>query len=82
MNRNTSWKKVRAECPGSACGDVGHMTADELKERAATDEVDLCCPMCGMIHLSSEEIEEQEERKICESPRYQEIQNQVKGTMD
>lgn len=78
--KNPLWKKVRAECPGSACGDVGHMTADELKERAATDEVDLCCPVCGLIHLSIEEIEEQKEKKISESPRYREIQNQVQGT--
>ncbi len=79
--KNLSWKKVRAECPDCACGYVGHMTADELKERAATDELDLCCPVCGMIHLSREEIEEQEELKICESPRYQEIKEQVEGTV-
>ena len=81
MNNNIpSWKKVRAECPDCACGYVGHMTADELKERAATDEVDLSCPVCGMIHLSREEIEEQEGHKICESLRFKELQKQAEGT--
>ncbi len=32
---------VRVEAPGSACGAVGHMTADELKQRAAHADVDL-----------------------------------------
>ena len=30
---------VRVEAPGSACGFVGHMTADELKQRAAHADV-------------------------------------------
>ena len=37
---------VRVEAPGSACGFVGHMTADELKQRAAHADVDLSCPVC------------------------------------
>jgi len=79
MKKTPSWKRVHAENPGCANGYISHMTADELKERAATDEVDLRCSVCGMIHLSREEIEELEERKISESPRYLEIKSQAEG---
>lgn len=72
-------KPIRAECPGCACGYVGHMTADELKERAAHDDVDLACPACGLIHLSQEEIEELEQHRVVDSPRYLEIKNEAEA---
>lgn len=71
--------KVRVESPGSACGYVGHMTADELKKRAAHDSVELSCPVCGLVHLSKEEIEERESQLITDSPRYRQILEEIRA---
>ena len=82
MNENRKIKQrkvVRVEAPNCACGYVGHMTADELKQRAAHDDMDLSCPVCGLIHLSREEIEDLEKQKIVHSKRYREIQRQALG---
>ena len=70
---------VRAEAPGCACGFVGHMTADELKQRAAHDDMNLSCPVCGLIHLSREEIEDLERQKVVYSRRYREIRRQAEA---
>ena len=71
-------KLVRVEAPNCACGFVGHMTADELKQRAAHDDMDLSCPVCGLIHLSREEIDDLEQQKVVNSKRYREILRQAK----
>ncbi|WP_310601097.1 hypothetical protein [Desulfobulbus sp.] len=73
---------VRVEAPGCACGFVGHMTVDELKQRAAHDDMDLSCPVCGLIHLSREEIEDLEKQKVVYSKRYREIRRQAEGEAD
>ena len=70
---------VRVEAPNCACGFVGHMTADELKQRAAHDDMDLSCPVCGLIHLSREEIEDLERQKVVNSKRYREILRQAEA---
>jgi len=70
---------VRVEAPSCACGFVGHMTVDELKQRAAHDDMDLSCPVCGLIHLSREEIEELEKQKVVYSKRYREIRRQAEA---
>jgi hypothetical protein len=70
---------VRVEAPNCSCGCVGHMTADELKQRAAHDDMDLSCPVCGLIHLSLEEIEDLEKQKVVNSKRYREIRRQAES---
>jgi len=72
-------KIVRVEAPNCACGFVGHMTADELKQRAAHDDMDLSCPVCGLIHLDREEIEDLDKQKVVYSKRYREIQRQAEA---
>ena len=72
-------KVVRVEAPNCACGCVGHMTADELKQRAAHDDMDLSCPVCGLIHLSREEIDDLGKQKVVNSKRYREIQRQAEA---
>ena len=79
MNERKERKKVRVESPNCACGYVGHMTADELKQRAAHDDVDLSCPVCGLIHLSRDEIEDLEKQKVVNSKRYREICRQAEA---
>ncbi len=70
-------RKVRAESPSTACGYIGHMTVDELRERATGDEFDARCPVCRQIHLTREEIEELEKRKLTESEKFQEIKSEA-----
>lgn len=72
-NKKKYYRPVRADAPECACGFVGHMTADELKKRAAHNDAQLSCPVCGLVHLSREEIKEVERRRIVDSPRYQQI---------
>lgn len=82
MNENNKKKAriiVRVETPDCASGYVGHMTADELKQRAAHNDMDLSCPVCGLIHLSREEIEDLEKQKIVNTKRYREIQRQAEN---
>ena len=79
QNEKKIRKIVRVEAPNCACGYVGHMTADELKQRAAHDDMDLSCPVCGLIHLSQEEIEDLEKQKVVNSKRYREIQRQAEN---
>ena len=78
-NEEHQRKIVRVEAPNCACGFVGHMTADELKQRAAHDDMDLSCPVCGLIHLSREEIEDLEKQKVVNSKRYREILRQAEA---
>jgi hypothetical protein len=78
-NEERHRKIVRVEAPNCACGFVGHMTADELKQRAAHDDMDLSCPVCGLIHLSREEIEDLEKQKVVNSKRYREILRQAEA---
>ncbi len=71
---NKSFKTVvRGQCPACSCGYVGHMTAEELKARAVGDEVNLSCPVCGLIHLNREEAEDMEQKKVTETARYQQL---------
>ncbi|WP_448872666.1 hypothetical protein [Desulfobulbus propionicus] len=79
VNDQRNRTNVRVEAPNCACGFVGHMTADELKQRAAHDDMDLSCPVCGLIHLSREEIEDLEKQKVVNSKRYREILRQAEA---
>ncbi len=65
-------RTVRVTTPDAACGDVGHMTVDELIAVAAHSDFEVNCPICGMIHLSREEIEELERERVVDSEEYKE----------
>ena len=71
--------KVRAENPDCACGAVGHMTVDELKNQLKGSEINLACPACGQVHLTQSEIEELEKEKITQSKRYKEIRSEAEA---
>lgn len=72
-------RQVRVENPSGACGHVGHMTADELKERAVGDNVDGTCPICGMVHLTRDEITELDRQKVRESERFDTIKEEAEA---
>ena len=78
-NQPESRFTVRAEHPDCACGDVGHMTVDELKRQLTGEEISLACPACGQVHLTRSEIEELAKEKISRSRRYKEIQAQAEA---
>jgi hypothetical protein len=69
--------KVRAENPTGACGFIGHMTIDELKECAVGDEFDATCPSCGMFHLDREEIAHLNRENVSESRQYAEMKKEA-----
>jgi hypothetical protein len=77
-----SRRQVRAENPSGACGYIGHLTADELKARTVGDNVDGTCPVCGMVHLSMDEIEELERQKVIESKRFNDIKDEAEAKGD
>ncbi len=72
-------RQVRAENPSGACGYIGHFTADELKARAVGDEVDGTCPLCGLVHLSRDEINELERQKVIDSVRFGVIREEAEA---
>ena len=69
--------QVRAENPSGACGNVDHMTIDELKARAVDESFDGSCPACGMFHLTRADIEALEAEKISESEYYAEMRKEA-----
>ena len=82
MNEEKREKKrhvVRVTSPDTACGYVGHMTVDQLKEVAVGDDFEVNCPVCGMIHLTADEIVEVEARKTTETAEYREKASQAQA---
>ena len=69
--------QVRAENPSGACGNVDHMTIDELKARAVGDNFDGSCPACGMFHLTRADIEQVESEKISETEQFAEMKKEA-----
>jgi hypothetical protein len=80
MNQKKSRFLVRGIRPNTACGDIGHMTVDQLRLRSIGDVMDGRCPACGRIHLSDEDIAELEETKIVDSERYKTIQKEAEAS--
>ncbi|MEA2115114.1 MAG: hypothetical protein U9P36_06995 [Thermodesulfobacteriota bacterium] len=72
--------QVRAENPRGACGNIDHMTIDELKARAVGENFDGRCPACGMFHLTRSDIEILESEKISETKHYTEMKNEAEET--
>ena len=75
--RKSRRSQVRAENPSGACGNVDHMTIDELKARAVGDNFDGSCPACGMFHLTRADIVRLEAEKISESQYYAEMKKEA-----
>ena len=73
MGKIVHMPMVRAERVDTKCGSIGHMTVDEIKERTIGDRVNVTCPECGEIHLTMEEAEEAEARKISASAKFSRI---------
>ena len=79
MGKVVNMPVVRAERVDTKCGSIGHMTVDEIKERTIGDRVNVNCPECGEIHLTMEEVEEAEAKKISTSPRFSRIVDEAEA---
>ena len=69
--------RVRAENPRGACGNIDHMTIDELKARAVGENFNGRCPACGMFHLTRSDIKQHESEKISETDQFAEIKREA-----
>jgi hypothetical protein len=69
--------RVRAENPRGVCGNIDHMTIDELKALAVSENFDGRCPSCGFFHLTRSDIAHLEAEKISETVQYAEIKNEA-----
>jgi hypothetical protein len=77
---NTRRVQVRAENPSGACGKLDHMTIDELKARAVSDDFDGTCPACGKFHLTRAEIEKLENERVVDSESYKAMKNEAEAS--
>jgi hypothetical protein len=75
--KKSARSRVRAENPSGACGNVDHMTIDELKARAVGEKFDGSCPACGMFHLTRADIVRLEAEKISESEYFAEMKKEA-----
>ena len=57
------------------CGYIGHMTVDQIKERVFGETINVACPECGKIHLTIDDIEEAEARKLSSTTRFAKIKS-------
>jgi hypothetical protein len=69
--------RVRAERIDTKCGAANHMTVDEIKARLIGNQVNVTCPECGEIHLTVEDAEAAERKKLSATARYAEIKSQA-----
>jgi hypothetical protein len=76
-NNNQRRTLVRAENPRGVCGNIDHMTIDELKALAVSENFDGRCPSCGFFHLTREDIRHLEAEKISETAQYAEIKKEA-----
>jgi hypothetical protein len=49
--------RVRAECPHCACGTIGHLSPEDLREKfiGNEEEIDIVCPLCKTKHKAKVE---------------------------
>lgn len=77
MKKSEKKFKVRAERVDTKCGYIGHMTVDEIKERSIGEFINVACPECGEIHLTVEEKEAAEMRRVTETSKFVRIKTEA-----
>ncbi len=75
--KRTGRSQVRAENPSGACGNVDHMTIDELKARAVNENFAGSCPACAMFHLTRADIDKIVSEKISETEHYAQMKREA-----
>ncbi len=82
MKREGRKSKVRAERVDTKPGSIGHMTVDQIKERTIGENLNVTCPECGEIHLTLEDVEEAEKKKITKTAKYRKIRAEAVARTD
>ncbi len=77
MKKSEKKFKVRAERVDTKCGYIGHMTVDEIKERSIGEFINVACPECGEIHLTVEEKEAAELKRVTETSKFVRIKTEA-----
>ncbi len=81
MDKGRDYKKtgVKVESADTVCGQVPHMTVDQLAARLAIESRELRCPSCGKIHLTDEDVKKANARRFSDTERYKEIKTEAEG---
>jgi hypothetical protein len=77
--REMKKKGVTAEAADTVCGQIPHMTVDQLAARLQIESRELRCPSCGRVHLTEEDVKKAEAVLLSESERFKEITTQAEG---
>ncbi len=84
MECDVEWKagrtRVRVERVDTKCGSINHMTVDEIRSRLIGEQVNVTCPACGEIHLTTEDVEEAEMKKITNTGKYKKIKAEAESS--
>lgn len=70
---------IKAESVNTFCGEIPHMTVDQLASRLSIESRELRCPACGRIHLTDEDLKKAEAHLFSETKRFREITAEVEG---
>jgi hypothetical protein len=80
MKKTTKRVEVKAERLDTKCGSIEHMNVEEILSRLIGKEVNLACPECGEIHLTSEDAEHAKKKRISDTPRFKKIKQEAEGS--
>ncbi len=79
MEREFKKTGIKAETADTVCGEIPHMTVDQLAARLSIQSRELRCPACGRIHLTDEDVRNAEARRFSETERFQKIKTEAEG---
>lgn len=72
-------KAIRAERADTVCGEIPHMTVDQVAARLSLEGKELRCPACGRVHLTEDDLKKAKARRFSDTQRFQEIKRQAEG---
>ncbi len=70
---------IKAEAADTLCGEIPHMTVDQLAARLDIASRELRCPACGRIHLTEEDVKKAEAKLFSDTKRFKQIKTQAEG---
>jgi hypothetical protein len=79
-NRQLRKSGIKVESVDTACGEIPHMTVDQLAARLDIASRELRCPACGRVHLTEEDVKNAEGVLFSDTQRFKQIKNQAEGS--
>jgi hypothetical protein len=70
---------IKAESANTVCGEIPHMTVDQLADRLSIESRELRCPACGRVHLTDEDVKKAESHRFSDTPRFRQIKAEAEG---